>query len=399
MKIIFALLIIILLAFSGYHISFKRLRLPLFAREFHLTGTEFLFLGLLMGPLFFNLLDAPTLQGLRPLEALLLGWIGLLFGFQFEFSKLRRFPIEYMVSAAVAGLLPFAVVFMGTFGVLIQMDYRTIIINLIISLTLASAAACTAQTGLALQSLKDIGNHRELIHLLRFISSFDGISALLIFGLVFILRPVMLAGTSWWNELLQITLISLGISAGLLCLYQLLLKRRYEDSELLVIVIGMVVLSCGMASLLHFSPLLTNFVIGIGIVNTSREKERIFHILIAIEKPVYLLLLVFLGASWRTDSLWFPVLAVFYTLCRFSGKWLGGFIISLLYSNTSKYSPHMGLGLLAQGGLPLAILVEFEQQFPYDFTTGVICTGILAVIYNDIVSPYFLRYLVTRKPI
>jgi hypothetical protein len=62
MKIIFALLIIILLAFSGYHISFKRLRLPLFAREFHLTGTEFLFLGLLMGPLFFNLLDAPTLQ-------------------------------------------------------------------------------------------------------------------------------------------------------------------------------------------------------------------------------------------------------------------------------------------------------------------------------------------------
>lgn len=397
MKIIFALLIILLLAFSGYHMSFKRLRLPLFAREFHLTGTEFLFLGLLMGPLFLNLLDASTLKGLRPLEVLLLGWIGLLFGFQFEFAKLRRFPLEYIVSALLAGFIPFVVVFLGTFGSLMLTGYASNIVHLIISLTLASAAACTAPTGLALQSPKDITGHQELIRLLRFISSFDGVSALLIFGLVFILRPVMLSGSSWFSELLQITLISMGSSVGLLCLYRLMLKRRYEDSELLLVVLGMVMLSCGMASLLRFSPLLTNFVIGIGIVNTSREKERIFHILVGIEKPVYLLLLVFLGAGWHIDSPWFVLLAGLYGLCRFSGKWLTGLLISLLHSNPRRYPPHLGLGLLGQGGLPLAILVEFEQQFPYDFAAGVICTGIVAVIYNDIVSPYFLRYLIKRE--
>jgi len=50
MKIIFALLIIVFLAFSGYHLTFRGFKLPLFAREFYLTGTEFLFLGLLLGP-------------------------------------------------------------------------------------------------------------------------------------------------------------------------------------------------------------------------------------------------------------------------------------------------------------------------------------------------------------
>ncbi len=397
MKIIAALLIIILLAFSGYHMSFKRFRLPLFAREFYLTGTEFLFLGLLMGPLFLNLLDEPTLRGLRPLEALVLGWIGMLFGFQFEFAKLRRFPGEYIVSAALAGLIPFTIVFLGTFGTLILIDYSSGIVNLIISLTLASAAACTAQTALALQDPKDITGHSDLIRLLRFISSFDACSALLIFGLVFIFRPVMLSGTSWLTELIKITLISMGSSAGLFCLFRFILNRRYDSSELLLIVIGMVVLACGTASMLRFSPLLANFAIGIGIVNTSSEKERIYRILIGIEKPVYLLLLVFLGAGWRMDSAWLFVLAGVYGLCRFSGKWLTGIIISLLHSDTGKYPPHLGFGLLAQGGLPLAILVEFEQQFPYEFTNAAVCTGILTVIYNDIVSPYFLRHLIGKE--
>ena len=104
MKIFFALLLIIFLAFSGYHLTFRRIELPLFARKFYLTGTEYLFLGLLLGPQFFNLLDSQTLLGLEPLFALLLGWIGLIFGFQFEIVKLRRFPLEFLSAAIIESL-------------------------------------------------------------------------------------------------------------------------------------------------------------------------------------------------------------------------------------------------------------------------------------------------------
>ena len=104
MKIFFALLLIIFLAFSGYHLTFKRLKLPFFKYKIYLTGTEFLFLGLLLGPQFLNLLDTQTMGGLDPLSALLLGWIGLLFGFQFEFSRLRRFPEQFLIAGIFEGI-------------------------------------------------------------------------------------------------------------------------------------------------------------------------------------------------------------------------------------------------------------------------------------------------------
>lgn len=397
MKIFFAMLIIILLAFSGYHLTFRSFRLPLFARKLYFTGTEFLFLGLLMGPQFLNLLDDQTRQGLEPLGALLLGWIGLLFGFQFEIVKLRRFPFEFIVAVVLAGLIPFAVVFLSVFGTLMFFPGIANSANVVVSLTLASAAACTAQTGLALQAPKHVARRPELIKLLRFISSFDGLSAMLIFGLVFIFRPAIYTETAWLGVFSSKVLISLGTSAGLLFLYTLFLTRRQEESELVLVVIGMVVLTCGTASMLRFSPLLTNFVIGVCIVNTSREKERIFNILISIEKPVYLLLLVFIGTGWRMDSVWLLALAAVYCLYRFLGKMLGGIVINRFYPGSAIFPPQLGFGLLAQGGLPLAILLEFQQEFPFDFTPAVICIGLLAVIYNDILSSYLLKHLLSKE--
>lgn len=115
MKIIFALLLIIFLAFSGYHLSFRNFKLPLFARHFYMRGIEFLFLGLLLGPQYLNLIDSKAQDGLAPLAALVLGWIGLLYGFQFEIKKLRRFPLEYAAAANLQGGLTLFLVLFGAY--------------------------------------------------------------------------------------------------------------------------------------------------------------------------------------------------------------------------------------------------------------------------------------------
>ena len=110
MKIFAALLIIIFLTFSGYHLSFRSFKLPLFARKFYLTGTEYIFLGLLLGPFFLNLLDEKTISSLEPLTALLLGWIGLLCGFQFEIMEIKRFSKTYLGAAITESVVTFLVV-------------------------------------------------------------------------------------------------------------------------------------------------------------------------------------------------------------------------------------------------------------------------------------------------
>jgi len=390
MKIVFALLIIVFLAFSGYHLTFRSLKLPLFAREFYLTGTEFLFLGLLLGPQFLNLLDTETLKGLEPVGALLLGWIGLLFGFQFEIVKLRRFPLDFFKAAILESFLTFALVFFGVYYTLPLFFEIPEVRHIVLSLTLSAAAACTAQTGLALLSSNFTAQHQKTLGFLRYVSSIDGFSALLIFGMVFFFRKSSITGISWVGDLALGTAFLLVISAGLVFLYIVFMSSHRDESELALVVIAMAVLTSGIASILHFSPLVANFFIGFCLVNLCRQKERLFKILVGVEKPVYLLLLVFLGAYWKLDSMWLIVLAAVYCLYRFIGKLFAGFMVTRLSPGLSSYPSHLGFGLLAQGGLSLAILFDFQQGISCDISTSVISLALLAVIYNEFLSPYLL---------
>jgi hypothetical protein len=390
MKIIFALLIIVFLAFSGYHLSFRGFKLPLFAREFYLKGTEFLFLGLLLGPYFLNLLDTETLQALEPVGALLLGWIGLLFGFQFEIVRIRRFPLDFLKAAILESLVTFLVVFGSVYLALPLIYKMPEIKHIVLSLTLSAAAACTAQTGLALLTPDFTGRHGKTISILRYISSIDGAGALLIFSMVFFFHRPSTAGFYWFGDLVLGTVFILIISAGLVFLYIVFIASHRDEKELALVVVAMAVLTSGIASLLHFSPLVANFFVGICLVNFCRRKERLYKIFAGIEKPVYLLLLVFLGAYWTLDSTWLLVLAALYCLCRFLGKLFGGFMITRLNPELSNYPRRLGFGLLDQGGLPLAILFDFQQGISCDIVAGVISLALLAFLYNEFLSPYLL---------
>jgi len=67
--------------------------------------------------------------------------------------------------------------------------------------------------------------------------------------------------------------------------------------------------------------------------------------------------------------------------------------VTRLTLELKKYPGQLGFGLLAQGGLSLAILLDFQQAFPSRISTVVISFAILAVIYNEFLSYYFLERL------
>jgi Kef-type K+ transport system membrane component KefB len=327
---------------------------------------------------------------------LLLGWIGLLFGFQFEISKLRRFPVEFFIAAILEGAMTFLFVF---FGVILFFKSGLLNINLpgstilIIAFTLSAAAACTAQTGVVLLARDKVVRHRQTVKILRYISSIDGLFAIVIFGVAIILHPEIDSGSPMVNGLGWTVFISLSACSGLLILYILFLAQRREESELALVVIGMVMFTSGASSVLNISPLFTNFFIGFCLVNLTREKEKIFNILVTIEKPVYLLLLVFLGRSWQLSSVWIIFLAVIYCMLRAAGKIIGGFIITRLGPALKPQPSRLGFGLLEQGGLAMAILFDYHQNFPGDTTAQVISLALFAIIYNEFLSPNFLNRL------
>lgn len=396
MKIFFAFLLIIFLVFSGYHLSFRKFRIPLFARKFYLTGLEFLFLGLLLGPQFLNILDEKTCAGLAPLSALVLGWIGMLFGFQFEISKLKRFPLYFFSGAVMESAVTLIVVFAGAYWALPYIAEQPDDIRTVIAAALAGSAACTAQTGLSLFSLRGNARHQSTIKFLRYLSSIDGLVAMLVLLPVFIYFPrarlphpdTLLIGTD--------TLVAAASFAGLIILYNLFLARRRDQSELAMITIGMTVFVSGFAAVMNFSPLVANFFVGGCMVNVTREKEKMFNMLVSIEKPVYLLLLVFLGSSWHFDGWWILLFAAGYCLLRFVGKFVGGAAVSVLSAEITKYPSNLGLGLIEQGGLALAILYDFQQGFESEFTGVIVGIGLLAIVYNDLLSPALLERVLKK---
>ena len=381
MKTIFCLLMIVFLAFSGYHLSFRHYKLPLIARKFYLTGIEFLILGLLIGPEFLDIVDQKTLNGLEPLISLLLGWVGLLYGFQFELAKLRRFPVELLHAAVAEGLFTLLWAFSWIYCALSFLAQISFSVKMAICIVLSAAAACTAQTGLALWTSSQAAPRQKLIIHLRYISGIDGMVGLLAYGAVFFFYP----GTENIQPIEQLFVVA-GISAGMLLLFLLFTRARLERAELILIVVGMTVLTSGMASLANFSSLIVSFLIGVCLVNFSRDKERIFILLVSVEKPVYLLMLLFLGLNWRVDLIWYPVAAAGYFLFRFSGKFSAGWLLTRSNPEFGLHPYFFGFGLLDWGGLPIAFFLEFSRVFPDAATIHAISVALTALVINEALS-------------
>ncbi|WP_157487329.1 hypothetical protein [Desulfosarcina sp. BuS5] len=396
MKIIFASLLIIFLAFSGYHLSFKNFKPPLFMRVFYLSGTEFLFLGFLLGPRLLNIIDNETVKALEPFTTFLLGWIGFLFGLQLEIRKIKRYPFEFLIGSILEGFIAFIIVFAGSYLILTNIDFLAGKLSLPAILVLSAVASCTAPTGLALSTTRSIRKHDNTVKLLQYISSIDGLIAILVFGLAFFPRTPVFFEAGLFHHIGMNALLYMGACLGCIILFAILLSIRREGPELILLAIGMVVFTGGTAMILNFSPLIINFLVGFSLVNLTKNENRLFAVFIGIEKPVYLILLIFLGVSWHFETIWILFPAAAYCMLRFFGKILGGYVVTRIGSEMKKYPSLLGIGLLCPGGLPLAILLDFQKGFSGPNISLVTCMVLISVIYNDILSPNLLERLLGK---
>ncbi len=258
------------------------------------------------------------------------------------------------------------------------------------SVVLAITAGTTAQSVLALVTEQTKARRIEIVSLIRYISSLDGLLGLMIFGLLFCyVRPDSPeeTGLSAFWSLVAINL-GLGLTVGFL--FNSLVAQRFSSEELLLIVTGMVTLSGGIAAYLHLSPLFVCMMMGIVVVNVSRAKERVIETLVHAERPVYMILLVFAGAIWRVGDPTLFLLAVVYLLVRSVGKLVGGYIS--VHGLAGIPSPgSVGLTLISQGGIAIAMMLNFQQAYQLEVTNAVITIVLLATMVNELISPYLAR--------
>ncbi len=396
LKVTIGVALLLIIALIGYRQTFTRLRLPAGARLIFLTGTEFILIGVALGDELIGLLDESTIRSLTPLFSLGLGAVGLIFGIQLDLRKILRFPSRYLLLAAIQAAFTMLVVFVPFLFILRESFGDEGLSSFLAAVVLAATAACTAQTALALIDGEFGLRGTGIMGLLRYISSLDAAVGLFALGLAFCLmhtQPVVGfsvgLGLQWF-------LLSLSLGTALGFLLQLLTQHRCSDEELVIFVVGMVLFSSGIALYLKLSPLFINAIMGMLVANLPGSRDRIFGLVVRLEKPFYLVFLILAGAIWRPGSAWALPLAAVYLGLRFTGKIAGGALAAGVATPDARPPLGLGLGLISQGGMAIAMVMNYYQLSSGPVTDVVVTIVLIAVILNELAGPSLAMTLLRR---
>lgn len=379
-----ATLILVLVVVGAYlaaHVAFEWL-----ARRFMVvSGAEYLLLGILLGPSVSGLIQTDVVGGFTPLMTLALGWIGAVIGAQFVVPALIRVPSVLFRIAFLEAVLTLALVSAAMGGVflwLFPIDHRTAVLP---AVTLGAIATATAPSGIAMVSRR-LGRRGRLVQQLEVTTAIDAAVAITAFGLLLSIihvapdvTPRAPTATEW-----AVITVAIGVVGG--TLFHLFLGRERVIDRLFIALAGAIILASGAAAYLDLSPLLPTMLIGAILVNTSGNREEIKEVLGRVERPLYFALLVFAGAAWEPSGRdWLLPVALFLairTVAKIGAAW----VAATAAAATRTLGAGWGRALLGQGGLAVAIALNYRLAEDAVYPNVVFTAALVSVLLTDLLS-------------
>lgn len=385
MKLLAVIVIFAVVAIVGSRLTFTDRRLPMGFRNILFTGTEYIFLGIVLGKMGLEVLDENTLESLEPALLFALAWIGFLYGLQFEVRQLTHLPRYYFSITAIQAFVTFAVV--GAAAIVVCRIYavggdREMWAA---ALALAGAACCTAQSALAIVGQTHKLQNRNLMGLLRYISSVDGLYGLLLSALAL---SLFVAGEdSAWTDSAD-WLLAACVTGGVPAIILLTLGLyRFSQQEYLLFLIGAVMFCAGFADVVHHSPLVSGFIFGAISANFDPHRLRALSTVVHAEKSIYVILLLLLGAHWYVRFDYILIWAGVYFLVRMSGKVAGAYVATRILTPKYGVPSHIGLGLISEGGLAVAIILDFKTVYGIPLADSLITIVVFSVVLSELMGP------------
>ncbi len=386
-----SLILVVALAYLAAHLVVDRL-----ARRFVIvSGAEYLLLGILLGPRATGLLTADVLRSFAPLTTLAMGWLGAVVGMQLYLRELVKVPGIMFRLALIESLLTFLVVAAVEAAAVAWLYDLPLAEALLPGAALGGIAVASSSRGVELVARRLNERGVELTQL--------GVSvlvnclfAVVAFGLLASIwhRPVLgngrpITATEW-----MVITVGIGIVAGVL--FHLFVRDERDADRLFVSLTGGIILVSGAATYAGLSPILAALVFGAILVNTSSNRQELAAALVRVERPLYLVLLVFAGAAWRPSArAWLWMLPVVLFLVVRAMTKIGG---ARLAARASGMLPVLGLdwgrGLVGQGGLALAIALNYVYQDGGTLPYFVFTAAIASVLFTDLISARLVESVV-----
>jgi Kef-type K+ transport system membrane component KefB len=244
---------------------------------------------------------------------------------------------------------------------------------------LGTAGAMTARTTTELFRADD---HERLVARVLRLEELGGIVGLAVVAAYF--RPQQevtwqMPGTAW----LMLT-VGLGATLGLVCYF--VFKRPQEGPEFVVLTLGAISFSAGVAGYLLLSPVVVAFVAGSCLtLLPTPHKHRIRAALRKLERPVYLVSLIAIGALWQVDDWRGWALAPVFTIARLVGKRFGVAVAAGATNLSITPQERQTLAVSPMGPLAIAIVVNAQLLYPGGSISPIVAAVIVGAILTEVV--------------
>lgn len=390
--------VLLLLGVAGAYLLAHFVVDQLQTRFLVLPGVEYLLLGLLLAAAVPS--DVLDLTALLPIIALATGWTGLLRGMGLDKETRRGWPPHTMRIAFVHHALAGLVVGLGLWSFVV-LGWSEYIFGLDVEALGGSSDVAAASFVLGCCAAAESAEPFELLarrypiegDLAKFLegaSRFGDLLLLVVFGLVFCIwhpRPggalLELTATEW-------AAVQFGLGAVLGILFSPFAGGENSAQRFLAMV-GVITFASGAAFFLDLSPLSTNVLLGIFLVNVAKTGKIIRNTVSSSAKPMHLLLLMLAGALWQPPPVLFTVATTLaFVVFRLVAKMLGSAIAAWGIAGMRK---DLYRGFLAHGEVTVAMAISFQVVFESPIADVVYTAALASTVIHDVIAPRVLRGL------
>jgi Kef-type K+ transport system membrane component KefB len=193
----------------------------------------------------------------------------------------------------------------------------------------------------------------------------------------------------------------MGAATGLAFRYVPKWLRGENDGLQIALLLGLLGLCYGVSAVLEFDQLLATMIMGMTIVNTSRQSERhhIFHLLEeSIEPIVFIVFFTISGMLLDVAVLiqYFPVVLVF-VLFRSIGKLVGANVGARLGKASRNVQRYTGWGLIPQGGIVIGLALLLQQEPVLAPISHILLNVIIgATVIHELIGPLTAKIAIMK---
>ncbi len=339
-----------------------------------------------------------TLKSFNYITNIALAFIAFTIGSELSIKMIRKMGKDILVIVIMQSVGAFLIVSLAVFYLAGQPSYIALLLGAI------SSATAPAATVMVLQEYNAQGPVTSMI---MAVVAIDDAIALIIFSLIRPLAMIQYQGGGDFSitEALVHPLyevffsIILGVILGYL--FQKYILKFEDKTKKIMTIITTIIGGSALAIYFNLSPLITNMSVGFAYRNFAPKNPGIDKYMDTLTIPLYAMFFILAGTEIRLSSIFsggFLLIALVYFLSRLFGKIGGSYLAGVITNASENIKKYVGLGLLPQSGVAIAMAYTVQKQFAVEPKIGLLIfnTLLFTAAITEVVGPLATKYAITK---